>query len=421
FVGILIDFGLIPVTAQMMSEPSFDKIKLFKNLFTYRLITAIIFLGIAPLIALFFPYPIEVKIAISFTTISFLGVAINQVLVGLYQTKLKMYVQAIGENIGRIVLVVGLCLVIFYNQGFVPVMIVVTLSSIAFTLFLLIKARNETPLGFAFDKEIWKAITVKMWPIAISIIFNVVYLKGDIILLSFFRSQTEVGIYGAAYRVIDVLSSTAMLLIGIMLPLLTFHWSRKNKGEFKKYFQLSFDAMMALAIPMSAGVIVLAKPIMTIIAGEKFDASVLPLQILAIAIFGVYLGAVFGHTAVAINRQKQTMWIYISTAIITLTGYLIFIPRYGMYGAAWMTVFSEIYVGIMLFFTIRHYSKERLQLHTLAKIIFSSLVMTASLYLLSSLNVILLVALGVLIYSTMLLALGGISKATIKDILSLEK
>ncbi|MBU1895837.1 oligosaccharide flippase family protein, partial [Patescibacteria group bacterium] len=29
FVGILIDFGLIPVTAQMMSEPKFDKIKLF--------------------------------------------------------------------------------------------------------------------------------------------------------------------------------------------------------------------------------------------------------------------------------------------------------------------------------------------------------------------------------------------------------
>ena len=31
FIGICIDFGMVPVTAQMLSEPAFDKKKLFQN------------------------------------------------------------------------------------------------------------------------------------------------------------------------------------------------------------------------------------------------------------------------------------------------------------------------------------------------------------------------------------------------------
>src|SRR3989338_1779513 len=42
FAGILTDFGLIPVSAQMLSEPKHDKTKLFRNLIGFRLAAAII-------------------------------------------------------------------------------------------------------------------------------------------------------------------------------------------------------------------------------------------------------------------------------------------------------------------------------------------------------------------------------------------
>lgn len=420
FIAILIDFGLVPVTAQMMSEPRFDKKGLFKNLLGFRFVTAIVFLGIAPLIALFFPYPKEVKVAISFTTISFLGVAMNQVLLGFYQTKLKMHIQAIGEVTGRTVLVVGLWILIAKGASFLWVMGAVTLSSVVYTCVLWIRANKESTAGFAFDKNIWKAIIVKMWPIAISIMFNVVYLKGDIILLSLFRAQAEVGIYGAAYRVIDILAQTAMMIMGLMLPLLAYSWSRDLKDKFKKRYQQSFDIMMVFAIPMMLGTIVLAEKIMVLIAGAEFAQSGRALQILAIAVFGVYLGAVFGHTAVSVNKQKQVMWIYISTAILTLIGYLIFIPIYGMYGAAFMTVFSELYAGGLLFFSVRKYTKEKLQGQTFAKIIFSALVMASVLFIFIDLHIFILVPLGMLVYGFFLFALGGISKETVRNIIKLK-
>jgi O-antigen/teichoic acid export membrane protein len=421
FIGILTDFGMIVVTAQMLSEPFHNKIKLFKNLFSFRFFTAIFFFGLAPLIALLFPYPTEVKIAIGVTAIAFLSITLNQVFVGLYQTKLKMHIQAIGEVIGRIVLVVGIWLLIKNGSSFLPIMGVVAVSSISHTIFLWIKARKEITISFAFDWPVWKNIIKKMWPIAVAIIFNVVYLKGDLILLSVLVPQSDVGIYGAAYRVLDVITQSAMMIMGILLPLMAFAWSRKRKHEFKKYYQQSFDIMMLFAIPMMLGVIILSNKIMQFIAGNEFADSGKILAILSIAVFGVFFGAIFGHTAVAINKQKQTLWIYISNAFIALTAYLIFIPMYGLYGAAWVSVFSELYAGILLFFTIRHYTKEKLRFNTTIKIIFASLVMCLVLKFTSQLHVLFMILIGMMVYSAVLLLVGGISKKTIKEIINTKK
>src|SRR3989338_4235359 len=413
FIGILIDFGLIPVTAQMMNEPAFDKQQLFKNLLAFRFVTAVLFLGLAPFAALFFPYPIEVKIAIAFSTVSFLAVAMNQVLIGLYQTKLKMHIQAIGENIGRVVLVAGLWLLVTQNRGFMPVMMLLVFSNIAHTAYLWISANKESPAGFAFDWQIWKAIAAKMWPIAIAIMFNVVYLRGDTILLSVFRTQAEVGLYGAAYRVIDILSQTAMMLMGVLLPLLAYAWSRHLKEEFKKRFQQSFDTIIFFSVPMMIGTILLGDNIMLLVAGPDFAASGLVLKILSVAVFGIFLGAVFGHAAVAINKQKQTIWIYASDALLALVAYLIFIPRFGMAGAAWVSVFSELYAGILLFLVIRHYSREQLGMTKFAKILFASFVMAGAMYLLRDLHVIVLALAGALVYGAFAYALGVVSRETI--------
>jgi O-antigen/teichoic acid export membrane protein len=420
FIAILVDFGLIPVTAQMMGEKKIEEQTLLQNLLGYRFVTAIFFLALAPVIALFFPYPIEVKIAIAFTTVNMLSVAMNQIFTGYYQSKLRMYIQAIGEVIGRIVLLGGLALILWTDAGFLPLMIVVSIASVAYTAVMWISATKDARPTFAFDMSIWKAITIKMWPIAISIIFNVIYLKGDTIILSLYADQTTVGIYGAAYRVIDIIAQMAMLMMGIMLPLLAFEWASGNKEKFKHFYQQSFDMLMLFAVPTVVGGAILATPLMTFIFGAQYESAGPVLAVLLLSIFALYLGAIYGHVAVAINKQKQTMWIYISNALITIIGYFYFIPRYGMWGAAGMTLFSECYAGFMLFLTVRHFLQIRLTSITFAKILFSAFVMGATLLILHRWHILLLIPLGTIVYTFFLFGLGAISKETIREIVRVK-
>ncbi len=432
FIAILIDFGLIPVTAQMMSEIpdhitetdtgvlAAYRTRLLKNLLGFRFVTGVIGLGLAPLIALFLPYPHEVKIAISFTTISMLAVSMNQIFIGYYQSKLTTYLQAAGEVIGRIVLIGGLLLCVYYQTHFLSVMWAITLSSVAYTLALWVFTRKHAAIGFAYDLSIWKRIAIKMWPIALSIVFNVIYLRGDILILSFFRDQIEVGLYTAAYRVIDIIAQTAMMIMGLMLPLLAYAWSKGEDAKFKEHFQLSFNVMMMFAIPLSIGISVLSRQIMTIVAGPEFLSAALPLTLLSLAVLGVYFGAVFGHVAVAVNRQKETLPVYISSAIITLILYFLLVPRYGMIGAAMGSVFSEIFVGISLYLVVKKYAQFSLSWVVVGKTIVAGGVMALILYILRG-HLIIAVLTGGVMYAVCLILTRAISTSTILEIVSLKK
>lgn len=432
FIAIMIDFGLIPVTAQMMSEvpPEFDgapesklstyRNKLMKNLLGFRFTTAVIGLGLAPFIALLFPYPPEVKIAIAFTTINMLSVAMNQIFTGYYQSKLTTYFQALGEVVGRIALIVGLVLCIYFDLGFIPVMGAITLSSVVYTIVMWVLARKNTSVTLGFDFSLWKKIAIKMWPIAVAVMFNVVYLRGDTIILSLYRDQVEIGLYGAAYRVIDIVAQTAMMIMGLMLPLLAYTWSKGEDQKFKEHFQLAFNIMMMFAIPMATGLIVLSEQIMVVIAGTEFISAALPLTLLSIAVFGIFVGGIFGHVAVAVNRQKETLPIYMATAVITLILYFIFIPRYGMVGAAGASVFSELFAGTCLYFTIKKYTKISLSLIVLGKTLLAGALMAIVLYFLQS-HLILAILAGSAIYAAALLLLKTVSLHTIREMVSFKK
>lgn len=418
FAGILVDFGLIPVSAQMLGTGLYPTNTLFKNLLGYRFVTALIFFGITPLVALLFPYPIEVKLTIALLSVSFLAIAMNQVLTGYYQKALAMHIPVIGEVVGRLVLVLGLALGQIGKMNFLPMMAVVALASLAYTAILWIMAAKREPAGLAFDFKIWKAITITMWPVAISVIFNVVYLKGDTLILSLYRPLTEVGLYGAAYRVIDILAQLAMLMMGVMLPLLSTSFAQKKFTEFKKLYQNSFDSLMLFAVPVVIGVWILADKIMVLVAGNNFVISGTMLRLLSLAIFGVYLGAVFGHVAVAIGKQKATMWIYISDAIITLIGYLYAIPRWGWLGAAGFTIFSELYAGFLLAYVIRQHAPNHLSLVRFGKIVLAGLIMGVFLLLTFNLSIILLVLIGATTYMAAILGLRIYSWEGIKQLIS---
>ncbi len=418
FIGIISDFGFTVTTANMLAEPHFNKTKLFNTLFTWRLITAFIFQAAAPLIILFFPYPPEVKTAVLITSLSFFAIALNQVFIGYYQANLRTYIQTIGEVLGRIVLVVGVAIVGFTDHNFLAVMSVITLASIVNTVVLIAK---HAEVRFSFDIEITYAIARKMWPTALSVIFNAFYLQGDRVILPLFVGPSVIAYYGAAYRVLDITIQLAAMIMGILMPLVTFAWSRQNLPEFKKYYQLSLDLVAFFLIPITVGIFVLHTPLMTFIAGPEFSGAASVLTWLSISIFGTCFGMAFGHVCLAINRQKEALFIYASDAVFSVIGYFIFIPRYGALGAIGVTIFSEFYAGFLLLALAMYYTRFAPRLYTFAKIVLASLIMGLIIFYarFSPLPVSLL--LGITVYTLTAFGLKVISKTTLRDILTREK
>jgi len=224
-----------------------------------------------------------------------------------------------------------------------------------------------------------------------------IYLKSDTLILSLIKPATDVGLYGAAYRVIDVLIMMPFVLAGLMLPQLTKALQKNDKQSFHKIIQNSFDVMAIIALPLVIGAQFVATPLMSLVAGSEFLASGKILQLLIIAAGAIYLGTIFSHVILAIEKQKQTIWAYLLVAVTTLAGYLIFIPKYSYFGAAAVTIYSEILISILIFGITLHYTKFFPNLTIFFKSLIACFLMGLGLYYLD-MNLIPSLAMAVIIY-----------------------
>lgn len=424
FFAIIADLGITLITAQMISgvkEKALEN-KLINNLFSLRLVSIVIFLGLAILSVIFFPYTPLVKWGVLIAAISFIFPALNQVLIGLFQKKLSMDRSSLAEIAGRVVLIIGVMLAISLNTGLYGMLFATIASSFVNFLLHYIFSFKFVHIKLEFDLTLWKKIFSKSWPLAVSIVLNLIYLRADILILSIFRGPGDVGLYGAAYRIIDVLTTLPFMFAGIILPILTMAWLDKNKIYFKKVLQKSFDFMAMVAIPLVVGAQFLADPIMSLIAGADFIASGLILKILIFSVAAIFMGTIFSHAIIALDKQKEMIRFYLFTSVTALIAYLILVPKYSYFGAAGVTIYSEVLIALFSIYYVFKHSRFLPSLRTGFKSIISAGVMALMLYLFPNQynhtlgGLILVLVLATIIYSICLYCLGGIKSEDLKMI-----
>ncbi len=417
FVGIFSDFGFTVTTSNMLAEPKFAAREILNVSFTWRLLTGLFFYGLAPIAIIFFPYPPAVKWAVFITAFSFLATSLGSIFIAYYRTKLKMFVATASEVVGRLALVVGVAGAVYGHYGFLAIMVAISAASLISLVYLLFTTGG---IGLSVQKDISRVMFTKMWPTALAVIFNAFYWQGDRVLLPLFVTQSTVGLYGAAYRVLEIVIQVAAMIMGMVMPLITFAWARGQKENFKQHYQMGFDLLALFMLPMLAGTIVLATPIMHFVAGANFSDAGWILQGLSIAIFGICFGQAFGHVMLAIDQQKKSLWIFVSDAILSTVGYLLFIPRYGISGGIGVTIFSELYAGLGLLLMSGFYSGVWPRFVTFAKIGLACIIMGFIVYVAQPASLLFLVVLGASVYIALLFLFKVVSKQMIKELAKVE-
>jgi O-antigen/teichoic acid export membrane protein len=427
FFAVLADFGLTLITAQLLAKPQAKPEKIVNNLLALRFFSAFIILGIAPLVVWFFPYDLQTKIGVGIASLSFLFVALNQILVGLFQKELRLGRVAIAELISKALLVVFIVGAVYWEAGLYGVLTASVVSTVINFLLHYYFSRSFFRVKFEFDFVLWKEVIYRTWPIALTITLNLIYLRADTFILSLFRGEEEVGLYGAAYRIVDVLTSLPFIFAGIIMPILTASWGEGNHAAFNRVMQKSFDLMALCVLPLVFGAQFTSRQIIGLMAGSQFGASAVILQILIFAVAFIFLGCIFAHALIAIDKQKKIIAAYFFVSLTALLGYLIFIPRYSYYGAAGVTLYSELAIALASYFYARKYSKFLPNFSVFIKALGASIVMGVFLYCLpSSLyslkNTFLLAIPGAMaVYFFTLFVLGGLTREDFSILIAAKK
>ena len=418
--GILVDLGLQMTTPRLIADPANDEKTIVGNALTIRLVFSIIFLAAAPLIAMLFPYPTEVKFSIAVAAAGLVFVSLTTTLTSLFQKHLVMQRVVIAEIIAKTLYLILLITAVKINASLITIIIVTIVESAVAFVLLYGFARRLTKISLAFDLNTWKKILTYTWPLAVTIALNLIYFKGDIVIMSIFRSEAEVGLYGAPYRVLEVLINAAYLFLGLILPLLGAAVAANNLPRLRTVLQATFDFLIIMVVPLVIGGFILGEPLMILFAGPAFAVSGELIKILLLAAAALVIGGLFGYAVVALNAQKEMIKFYALNAIVSVVGYLILIPRFSYWGAAWMTVVSEAFILLTASVVMYRRCGFLPRITVAIKSLFASVVMVSGL-LLVPLAFFPALLIGTILYFATLYLIGGVNRQALREIISVTR
>lgn len=417
FFGILADLGLYIIAVKKISEDDERSEEVFNNIYTLRLVSVLFFVVLAPLTVLLFHYPPIVKLGVLVLALTNLFLSMNQMLIGLYQKSLAMTRAAIGDVIGKTVMLVFVFLLILTHQPLVWFFAVYTLGSAIQFFVSLALARRFLRIRLRYNRALWLSVLEESWPIAVTIALNLIYFRADTIILSLYRPAATVGLYGASYKVLEVLIAFPAMFAGLVLPIVTKHYVEQNHERFQAALQKAFDFLALVALPMVATIFVLAHPIMRLAAGSRFTESGSILRVLIFATGSIFIGNLFGNTVVAVGAQKKMIPIYGIVAAVSLFGYLALIPKYGMWAAAGMTVATELAITLGSFWMVWQKTRVHLALGQFARTLVASFVLALALWWVRPHGLVVALLASAVACPALLVLFGALKKDHIREIL----
>lgn len=163
----------------------------------------------------------------------------------------------------------------------------------------------------------------------------------DILMLSAFKTQADVGIYNTALKIAACISITLVAISSIAAPKIAELHGRKDISGFKRFVKQTSFLNFSISFPIFLAIILFPGFLLGIF-GQEFVAGTSTLVILASGqVFGAFSGATI-HILNMTGYEKISRNILISTAIINLILNYILVPRYGIIGAAIATSISTI-------------------------------------------------------------------------------
>ena len=183
-----------------------------------------------------------------------------------------------------------------------------------------------------------------------------IYLQLNTVLLGFLKNALAVGYFAAATKVMQMLLTMSACLGSVMMPRASHLIAENKEDEFNRLIQKSYDFTLAIALPMTIGLIFCAPSLITALCGVKFEHSILPSQIIAPIILLVAISNVFG-IQVLFPKGKINIVTFCCCigAVADLILNLCLIPFFSYIGTSIAYLGAEVATTVSMYFIGRRY------------------------------------------------------------------
>ncbi|WP_322814515.1 flippase [Chloroflexus sp.] len=352
------DLGLAPYTvreiARLRSEPGhLDKIRdLYADVLGLRLILAMIagMLVVSAAIATGRPLLMIGAIALNGLTLLIYAVhgSSEAVLAGHERLDLTAGMQVVNQLI--FVTLGGLAL--WLGLGYYG-LIFATMIGVAVMTALVVRALwrlGVTPGRWRHER--WLRLLRAAFPFGVIGLTLGLSYRFDTVVLNVSFGDSETGYYNAAYNLIFALVTLSNVLNTALYPSLA-RQAKTDPTNLPRIYERILSYLCIVALPITAGGFILARPITLFLFGEGYAATAPLLAVLIWTLPLMFLTEFLGYVVVIADREALVARSIMISSGINVIANLIFTSRYGAPAAAIITVVTEAVLAVQYVWLLR--------------------------------------------------------------------
>ncbi len=411
-LSLLTNFGLGQVIVRdVATDKTRAQIYVWNSLFIRGVLSAVL-VFILIIITKVAKYPFDTVVIIYIYAIAYIFDGFTDVIFSIFNAFEKMEPMAtiqVGRDIINVVLSIG---AIYLHTSLIMIVSISAFANFSkLALSWVVLRWKFTKPSFGVDAQLCRRLFISALPFAALLLLNSISGRISTVILSFNRSETEVGWFSGAGMPIGYLYLLPNMFLQAIFPVFSrFHGSSRKSLQFGYYY--SFKYLLFLGVALCIGTLVTANQAISLILGPGFEKSVVSLRILSIPLFWMF-GYANGSLLNATGGQKLFAALSGIETSINLFLALYLIPKYGYIGAS----VAVVAPGILFFFPLTAICHRRLDIKLpyalVGKTLISALCLGAAAFyaLKVHVNLLLIIFLiGPLVYGLCLLALRAIGR-----------
>ena len=222
----------------------------------------------------------------------------------------------------------------------------------ALTAYFLIYAYNinlQRIKHWKYEPHVARELLSQSWPLILSGLSIMLYMRMDQILIGQMLGNTEVGFFAAAVRISEMWYFVPMALASSLFPTIVESKKISEKIYYER-LQNFFTVMVWIAIGFALTVTIFKDIIVHILYGSSYENSATVLAIHIWAGVFVALGVSSSSWYIVEHLQKLAFYRTIFGGLTNIGLNFLFIPRYGIVGSAASTVISQMCATLLFDF-----------------------------------------------------------------------
>lgn len=380
FFSTLADLGVNLILVRDIAQNEAERVRITGEFFGFRLTFSLIIMALAPLVAALIPQYGELIVkGVVIAVITQFLLLINQLFISLLQTQLLLDRGVLAELVNRLVTLTLIVTVIHRgltgDDFFYAILYISLIGAVVNTAITYLFARRLWPITLHLNPATWKRTLLVVAPIGAFTFLGMVHFKADTIILSLLKPPHDVGVYGYAYKIGEILFTFPTMFMGAVFPRLS-QLLHSDRAKFNQFAQTSFDVLLIGTIPFLSFVFIMAKYFTLLLSRGSYSDGIqagYSLEILTVAMMAWFIGTFFIHLLIIANGYRGLIRNLSLAVVVNIGLNLYFIPRYSYLGAATTTVLTE---ALMLGLTVA-YTNNFIQFSPKLRYLLPTLISTA--------------------------------------------